>query len=54
MRLDNFCLELPKRLQKHVFRKKSKKKKDENMYFSSDLSQMEGKLLTLKKKGVNF
>ena len=49
-----FCLELPKRLQKHVFRKKSKKKKDENMYSSPDISTMEQKLLTLKKKGVNF
>ena len=49
-----FCLELPKRLQKHVFRKKSKKKKDENMYNTSELNQMERKLLTSKKKGVDF
>ena len=49
-----FCLELPKRLQKHVFRKKSKKTKDENMYNTSELTQMERKLLTSKKKGVDF
>ena len=37
-----------------VFTQKSKKKRDQNIYFSSDLGQMYQKLLTLKKKHIDF
>ena len=51
----SFCIELPHNESKNlVFTQKSNKKKNQNIYFCTDLSQMWEKLLTQKKNKLTF
>ena len=52
--LHNFLYRITtQRVQNLVFTQKSNKKKNQNIYFCTDLSQMWEKLLTQKKKHID-